>query len=163
TKGNILQERDQRAIELHKSSVAALTKSVSDLDVRLRATQSRVPAQVVAPASKPYAVGTRRTMNVIFSAVLGLIRGGCFELLLESYRVMRSNVLFAAVDSTTHSIVVTSTAPGEGKSLTASNLAVAMALDGKRVILVDADLRRPTIHEKFDVQQRPGVTNVLVG
>jgi polysaccharide biosynthesis transport protein len=58
---------------------------------------------------------------------------------------------------------VTSTAPGEGKSVTASNLAVAMALDGRRVIVVDADLRRPTLHEKFDMEQRPGLTNVLVG
>lgn len=83
--------------------------------------------------------------------------------LLESYRVMRTNVQFAAVDAPTNSILVTSTAPGEGKSVTAANLAVAMAMDGRAVILVDADLRRPTIHSKFGVDQRPGLTNVLVG
>ena len=83
--------------------------------------------------------------------------------LLESYRVMRSNVQFATVDSPTSSIVVTSTSPGEGKSVTATNLAIAMALDGRKVILVDADLRRPTLHEKLDVEHRPGLTNVLVG
>jgi succinoglycan biosynthesis transport protein ExoP len=82
---------------------------------------------------------------------------------LESYRVLRSNVRFAAVDTPIHSLLVTSTVPGEGKSVTAYNLAVAMALDGRNVILVDTDLRRPTMHEKAKVSQQPGLTNVLVG
>jgi capsular exopolysaccharide synthesis family protein len=82
---------------------------------------------------------------------------------LEAYRVLRSNVRFAAVDETMQTLLVTSTIPGEGKSLTAVNLAVAMALDGKKVVLVDADLRRPTIHEKFGIRNTPGLTNVLVG
>jgi len=83
--------------------------------------------------------------------------------LLESYRVLRTNVQFAAVDNPKNSLLVTSTTPGEGKSVTAANLAVALALDGKRVILVDADLRRPTLHDKFGIPSRPGLTNVLVG
>jgi succinoglycan biosynthesis transport protein ExoP len=82
---------------------------------------------------------------------------------LESYRVLRSNVRFAAIDSTIRSLLVTSTVPGEGKSVTAYNLAVSMALDGRNVILVDTDLRRPTIHEKAKISQQPGLTNVLVG
>ncbi len=82
---------------------------------------------------------------------------------LESYRVLRSNVRFAAVGEPLNSIMVTSTTPGEGKSVTAANLAIAMALDGKKVILVDADLRRPTVHEKFGIRNTPGLTNVLVG
>lgn len=82
---------------------------------------------------------------------------------LESYRVLRSNVQFATVDETVCSLMVTSTNPGEGKSMTACNLAIAMALDGKRVILVDADLRLPTIHEKMGLAQQPGLTNVLLG
>jgi capsular exopolysaccharide synthesis family protein len=82
---------------------------------------------------------------------------------LESYRVLRSNVQFATVGATVNSLLVTSTIPGEGKSVTAANLAVAMAIDGRRVILVDADLRRPTVHLKFGTQQSPGLSNVLVG
>lgn len=82
---------------------------------------------------------------------------------LESYRVLRSNVRFAAVDTPIHSLLITSTVPGEGKSVTAYNLAVAMALDGRNVVLVDTDLRRPTMHEKAKVAQQPGLTNVLVG
>ncbi len=83
--------------------------------------------------------------------------------LLETYRVLRSNVMFSAVDAPIRSIMITSTMPGEGKSMTAFNLAVAMALDGRRVILVDADLRRPTAHKLVGVERRPGLTNVLVG
>jgi len=81
---------------------------------------------------------------------------------LESYRVLRSNVQFAAVDTPMGSILVSSTVPGEGKSVTACNLAVAMALDGRRVILVDADLRRPSIHEKLGLDQQRGLTRVLI-
>ncbi|HZP83946.1 MAG TPA: polysaccharide biosynthesis tyrosine autokinase [Chthonomonadaceae bacterium] len=89
------------------------------------------------------------------------LRGGST---LESYRVLRSNVQFATVDRPICSLLVTSTIPGEGKSVTACNLAVAMALDGRRVILVDADLRRPTVHTKLGLpQQNAGLTNVLLG
>jgi polysaccharide biosynthesis transport protein len=82
---------------------------------------------------------------------------------LESYRLLRNNVRFATVGTTIKSLLITSTMPGEGKSLTAANLAVAMALDGRRVILVDADLRIPTLHTKFGMRQSPGLTSVLVG
>lgn len=92
-----------------------------------------------------------------------LIRQSHGGTLLESYRVLRTNVRFATVGSESTSMLVTSTVPGEGKSLTVANLAVAMALDGRSVIAVDTDLRRPTLHEKFDVSQKPGLTNVLVG
>ncbi len=83
--------------------------------------------------------------------------------LMESYRVLRSNVGFATIDSPTNSILITSTLPGEGKSTTSVNLAIAMAYDGKRVILVDLDLRRPTIYQKFGLDPTCGVTNVLMG
>jgi capsular exopolysaccharide synthesis family protein len=92
-----------------------------------------------------------------------LIRESHGGSLLESYRVLRTNVRFATVGTESTSMLVTSTVPGEGKSLTVSNLAVAIALDGRSVIAVDTDLRRPTLHQKFDVDQRPGLTNVLVG
>jgi capsular exopolysaccharide synthesis family protein len=58
---------------------------------------------------------------------------------------------------------VTSTRAGEGKTLTAVNLALAMALDGRQVILVDADLRWPSVHQKLDLQPSPGLTDVLAG
>jgi capsular exopolysaccharide synthesis family protein len=88
---------------------------------------------------------------------------GSAGFVLESYRVLRSNVQFATVDVPVLSLLVTSTVPSEGKSVTAANLAIALALDGKRVILVDTDLRRPTLHNKFNLQKLPGLTDVLRG
>jgi len=81
----------------------------------------------------------------------------------ESYRVLRTNIHFAAVDAPVRTLLVTSSNPGEGKSTTAANLAFAMALDGKQVILVDTDLRRPSIHKLLGYRSTPGVTDVLLG
>ncbi len=82
---------------------------------------------------------------------------------LERFRVLRSNVQFTSVDHPHHTLLITSAVPQEGKSYTASNLAVAMALDGRRVLLIDADLHRPRMHEVLEVPLQPGLTNVLVG
>lgn len=79
----------------------------------------------------------------------------------EQYRTIRTNILFSSVDEKLHSILVTSTSPGEGKSTTISNLAVVFANQGKKVLLVDADLRKPTMHYTFGLQNTVGLTNVL--
>ena len=60
-------------------------------------------------------------------------------------------------------VVVTSSGPGEGKTIVASNLAIGFAYAGQRVLLVDGDLRRPRVHEVFAYEQEPGLSNVLVG
>ncbi len=85
------------------------------------------------------------------------------RILLENFRVLRSNVQFTLINTPGRKLQVTSSVPGEGKSYVASNLAIAMALDGRRVILVDADLHRPTMHTVFEAQRQPGLTNVLAG
>jgi capsular exopolysaccharide synthesis family protein len=61
------------------------------------------------------------------------------------------------------SVVVTSTAPGEGKTLVASNLAIGLALAGQRVALLDGDMRRPRVHDIFRIGQEPGLSNVVLG
>ena len=68
----------------------------------------------------------------------------------EDYRNLRTAILFANVDENIKTILVTSPGPGEGKSVTAANLAVVMAQAGQRVLLIDADLRRPVQHKIFD-------------
>jgi capsular exopolysaccharide synthesis family protein len=86
-----------------------------------------------------------------------------FSSIAESYRQMRTNLQFARVGQPVRTLMVTSPAPGEGKSTTACNLAIAFAQTGKRVLLVDADLRRPTLDAKFTLKKEPGLAEYLVG
>jgi len=83
--------------------------------------------------------------------------------MLESFRVLRSNVQFGLVNASGRRLLVTSAVPGEGKSYVSSNLAIAMALNGHNVILVDADLHRPRVHEAFGIPNTQGLSNVLIG
>ncbi len=79
----------------------------------------------------------------------------------EAYRTLRTNLEFTSLDKPITSMVVTSAAPEEGKSTTLANLAVTMAQAGKRVILVDCDLRRPSLHRMFDAKNAPGFTDMM--
>ena len=81
----------------------------------------------------------------------------------ESFRMVRTNLDFMAVDADIRSIVLTSCMQGEGKSVTVANLAVSMALAGKKVIVVDADLRRPRMHTYFGLRNEKGVSTVATG
>jgi succinoglycan biosynthesis transport protein ExoP len=79
----------------------------------------------------------------------------------EAFRTIRTNIEFASIDNPFRTIVVTSAAPGEGKTVTASNLAVAFAQSGRRTILVDADLRRPGVHDMFSLTNAAGLTDLV--
>lgn len=81
----------------------------------------------------------------------------------EAYRTLRTNLSFYSVDDPIQSLVVTSSATDDDKSGLAANLAVTMAQSGRRTILVDCDLRRPTLHDFFDLEADPGLTNVILG
>lgn len=80
----------------------------------------------------------------------------------EAYRVLRANIEFSEVDHNIQTLLITSSNSGEGKSTTAANLAVAMAQTGKSVILVDTDLRRPSLHKFFQQANIRGVTSFLL-
>jgi len=79
----------------------------------------------------------------------------------EAYRTLRVNVEFASVGAPIRTLLVTSSVSGEGKTVTAANLAVVFAQAGRRVLLVDADLRKPGIHLIFDLPNAHGLTTVL--
>ena len=79
----------------------------------------------------------------------------------EAYRSLRTSVQFSRPDVVVRTILITSASPSEGKSTTAANLAVAMAQAGRRVLLVDADLRRPRQNSLFGTSRTPGVSDVL--
>jgi polysaccharide biosynthesis transport protein len=79
----------------------------------------------------------------------------------EAYRILRTNLAFSAVDAPMRILLVTSPGPGEGKSLLAVNLAAVFAQAGRRVLLVDANLRRPSVHRYLDLHNRWGVTDLI--
>lgn len=81
----------------------------------------------------------------------------------ECYRAIRTAIQFSSVDCPVRSLVVTSSSPGEGKTVTSINLATVMAFQGYRVILIDADLRRPSIHKLLELDSTRGMSDVLAG
>ncbi len=81
----------------------------------------------------------------------------------EAYRTLRTNIKFSSLDKPLKTIMITSSVPHEGKTTNAVNLALTISESGKKVIIVDADLRRPVVHKVFNSDSKPGLTNVLVG
>lgn len=81
----------------------------------------------------------------------------------EAFKIARTNIEFSSIDRKLRSLMVTSTNQTEGKTVTIANLAIAYAQMGRRVLLVDADLRRPAVHRYFGYVNRRGLTNVLIG
>lgn len=79
----------------------------------------------------------------------------------EQFKTLRTNIQFSNLDNKIKTIVVTSSGPSEGKSTTAANLAVVFAQTGLKTILVDADLRRPTVHMTFDLGNTTGLSSLL--
>lgn len=81
----------------------------------------------------------------------------------ESVRTLRNSILLASFERRYRSLLITSAAPGEGKTTTAASLAAAHAEQGKRTLLIDGDLRRPSVHRNFDLPSVVGLSNVLMG
>ena len=80
----------------------------------------------------------------------------------ESYRTLRTNIQYSSFDKEIEKILVTSSEPGEGKSTTAGNLALAFSQDEKKVLLMDCDLRKPSIHKKFRISNNIGLSDVVI-
>lgn len=81
----------------------------------------------------------------------------------ENYRVLRTNIQYSSFDVEVKTIVITSSEPGEGKSTTAGNLALSFAQAEKKTIIVDCDLRKPSLHKKFKISNISGLSDVLIG
>jgi exopolysaccharide transport family protein len=91
------------------------------------------------------------------------VEGSQCAALAEAFRSLRTSILLSAADRPPSSLLVTSTQPGEGKTTIASNLAIALAQLGRRVLLVDADLRFPSLHRLFRVRENMGLVSYLAG
>lgn len=81
----------------------------------------------------------------------------------EAYKSLRTNLVFSLPEDECKLIEITSSTQNEGKSVTAINLAIALAKNGAKVVLIDCDLRLPTIARKLKIKQKPGLTNLLFG
>lgn len=79
----------------------------------------------------------------------------------ESYRSLRTNIDYSAIDEKIQVIMVSSAGPGEGKTTTITNLAITYAQSERKVVLIDADLRKPTAHHNFSISNRWGLSSVL--
>jgi polysaccharide biosynthesis transport protein len=90
-----------------------------------------------------------------------VISGSVPQNFAEAFREIRTSVMFSSADEGSRSVIVTSTQPSEGKSVVAANLAVSLAHAGLRVLLVDADMRKPRLHDLMKVKQEPGLSSLL--
>ncbi len=205
-----------RDVETNRAMYENMLKSLKTTTASENTPATNI--RIVYPATVPTApVSPRKSRNLMFAAVMGLVLGGglalfmesldttlktpeevegCLEipnlaliphmeftsgnpaneefpelivhhgmqgLASESYRGLRTAILFSAPGQAPRILLVTSALPLEGKSLTSANLATAMAKAEPNVLLVDSDLRRPSLHKIFHLPAEPGLSNFLVG
>jgi capsular exopolysaccharide synthesis family protein len=86
-----------------------------------------------------------------------------YSIAMESYQRLQLYLSYSLLDKDIKTLVVTSSGPGEGKSATASNLAITLANSGKKVLLIDTDMRKPSVHKYFDVSPKPSLPHYLYG
>lgn len=139
----------------------ALARFIEEIDDRLRTPLDVGAATGSGPLATVGRIGTRNWPAPLRESRLVTLhapRSGT----AEAFRTLLTNVRFAASEHPLRKLVITSPGPGEGKSLLASNLAVALAQAGRRVLLVDGDLRRPSIHSVFRLGMEPGLIEALL-
>ncbi|MHB8792309.1 MAG: tyrosine-protein kinase domain-containing protein [Thermoleophilia bacterium] len=127
---------------------------VDQLDTKIRNTD-----QISESLGKPI-LATVPKMSTNGSLITISNPGGACS---EAYRQLKTNIGYMEPDSEIKTIMVTSPQPGEGKSTTIANLAVTMARSGKKVIIIEADLRRPTLSYYFGLENGIGITNAITG
>ncbi|HET6778587.1 MAG TPA: Wzz/FepE/Etk N-terminal domain-containing protein, partial [Gemmatimonadales bacterium] len=133
-----------------------LARNVPGLAVIPRLTASAQPARrlggLLGPGKKGEAGGSERSLGAVSQP---------FSVGLEAFRMLRTSLIWCEQGDRMKTLVVTSAAPGEGKTLTAANLAVTFAYDGLRVLLIDCDVRRPKLHGLFQISRAPGLMELL--
>ena len=135
----------------------ALAFGFEYLDSRIK-TPDEIKTQLKLPL-----LGFLPELTTRSDAESPLITASVPSAFLEAMRSIRTNVLYSSADESLKAIAITSAGLSEGKTILASNLAIAIAQAGERVLLIDADMRRPTLHSLFKLTREPGLSNLLVG
>jgi succinoglycan biosynthesis transport protein ExoP len=158
------------AVGLMVGSGAALLREHLDTSIRRREEIEpllRIPGLAVIPQIIPAA---RRWLPASVWRRGGKRREAAQEAAMrprspgaDAYRMLRTNLLFSQAVDTLKTLVVTSAIEGEGKTTTAANLAITFAQQGRRVVLIDCDFRRPRLASAFKTSREPGLTNILSG
>lgn len=135
-----------------------------DETVHTREDLSKVtglPVLALIPRIQHAANGSRRTSKTIQNRLV--TRFDASNPASEAYRAFRTNITFLDLERKAQVLVLTSPGPSEGKSTSAANLAITLAQQGRKILLVDCDLRRGIVHKVFEGTKEPGLTNVLLG
>jgi len=133
----------------------------ADTDVIPALSNSEEPEVRSGETSRRRNRRRKRQVEILQGRLVGNV--GISSPTAESYRSLWVNIQYAGVDRKVKTILVTSPGPREGKSLTVANLASIMAQSGVKVLVVDADLRRPTIHSLFGYKRAPGLSELMSG
>lgn len=130
---------------------------VNQYDTRIRNIddiEKQVNKPILATIPSDVHPSDRQTLATILNPA-----GPC----AEAFRILKTNLSYADPDKPVKSILVSSVEPQEGKSTLVANLAITLARSGKRVVVLDADLRRPRMHQYLNLQNRVGITNIVAG
>ncbi len=148
------------------ASIALLTVVVGLVSLGLGALRDQLDERIHSGDTLENLAGKRilATLPRVKNGCHGLITGqGCRPALRESFRILRGNILLSMPEPLPKIIMVTSPRPGEGKSTTTANLAASIAMSGKRVLIVDCDMRHPSMHAIYNLPNEIGLSMVLTG
>jgi capsular exopolysaccharide synthesis family protein len=123
---------------------------------RLTSSSAPAPRRALLRPGKRAELETRQAN----ASALGTVTQP-FSIGVEAFRMLRTSLIWCEQGDSMKTLVVTSAAPGEGKTLTSANLSVTFAYDGLRVLLIDCDVRRPRLHGLFQVPRAPGLMELL--
>ncbi len=167
---SIFREKHQTDKSKFVEPVRKLSKRQRKQNIMAQARSYRAMRSDYKNKVKPVMISRSTTKNEQVSSEIQTImeRGQVVRLkprsvVAEAYRTIRTSIFFGVSKGGARTILVTSPAPGDGKTTLASNLAIAMAQAGQRTLIIDADLRKPKQHKIFNVNSEPGLANVLAG
>ncbi len=157
-----LREMLDSTVHINEDMLAVVGGSALGLIPHIRSSQTgdlRYVASQVIPGLSPD--GSRASAQFRQDRIISAADPG--NPIVEAYRTLRTNLTFARPDPGPKTVVFTSPGPRDGKTTTASNLAIVLAYQRLKVLLIDADMRRGSVHKVFEIDQQPGLSDLLIG